>query len=299
VDFGIPPGYPVNTTLTFTPAGLSLLNGNPAFPALWYSSITTVDNSASAKIVNFQIPTGGNGQVALLTTGINNVNVQSNGTNFGIITTIGYTKLSWNSNVFTTQNVGTFSPYPSTMVTQDTRIHTGANNAMNLINKQTLFNGKAPVIFYQNFTGFFVGTPGSASGSGVLSFNGSNFATNAYSCYLSFYNINLAQNNLAINNLNVTTRAIGSTWGAFGYTGGATAVNGAPSNVNWNIQAIMVPKEFALQQNFNKFGEEAPEQDFPPSTFTSTISFLIRYSAMIREYHPLPLQGIVFSVSIK
>jgi hypothetical protein len=277
VDSGIPPGYPVNTTLTFTPAGLSLLNGNPAFPALWYSSITTVDNSASAKIVNFQIPTGGNGEVALLTTGINNVNVQSNGTNFGIITTIGYTKLSWNSNVFTTQNVGTSSPYLSTLVTQDTRIQTGANNAMNLINKQTLFNGDAPIIFFQNFTGFFTGSPvGRATGSGVLSFNGSNFATNQWSCYLSFYNINLAQNNLAINNFNVTAQAIGSNWGAYCYTGIATVAGGATTGVNWNVQCMMVPKEFSLIQNFNKFGEEPPEQDLPPSTFTSTISFFNR-----------------------
>ena len=276
VDSGIPPGYPANTTLTFTAAGKSLLIGSPGFPSLWYSSITSVDNSLNAKIVNFQIPTGGNGEVALLTNGINNVTVQSNGTNFGVITTIGYSKLSWNTGVFSIVNAGSYSPYLSTMVTQDTRIQTGANNAMNLINKQTLFNGKAPVVFYQNFTGFFVGTPGSASGSGVLSFNGSNFATNAYSCYLSFYNINLAQNNLAINNFNVTTTAFGSNWGAYCYTGVATAVNGATSNVNWNIQAIMVPKEFALQQNFNKFGEEAPEQDLPPSTFTSTISFFNR-----------------------
>ena len=276
VDAGIPLGFPGGTTLTFTPAGKTLLNGNPGFPSLWYSSITSVDNSLTAKTVNFQIPTGGNGEVALLTNGINNVTVQSNGTTAAIVTTIGYTKLSWNSNVFTTQNVGTYSPYLSTMVTQDTRIHTGANNAMNLINKQTLFNGKAPVIFYQNFTGFFVGTPGSASGSGVLSYNGSNFLTNQWSCYLSFYNINLAQNNLAINNFNVTTTAFGSNWGAYCYTGVATAVAGATSNVNWNVQAIMVPKEFSLQQNFNKFGEEPPEQDLPPSTFTSTISFSAR-----------------------
>ena len=276
VDSGIPPGYPANTTLTFTPAGKSLLIGSPGFPSLWYSSITSVDNSLTAKIVNFQTPTGGNGEVALLTNGINNVTVQSNGTNFGVITTIGYSKLAWNAGVFSIVNAGSYSPYLSTMVTQDTRIHTGANNAMNLINKQTLFNGKAPVIFYQNFTGFFVGTPGSASGSGVLSYNGSNFATNQWSCYLSFYNINLAQNNLAINNFNVTTTAFGSNWGAYCYTGVATAVNGATSNVNWNVQAIMVPKEFSLQQNFNKFGEEPPEQDLPPSTFTSTISFFNR-----------------------
>ena len=276
VDAGIPPGYPANTTLTFTAAGKSLLIGNPGFPSLWYSSITSVDNSLNAKIVNFQAPTGGNGEVALLTNGINNVTVQSNATNFGVITTIGYSKLSWNAGVFSIVNAGSYSPYLSTMVTQDTRIQTGANNAMNLINKQTLFNGKAPVIFYQNFTGFFVGTPGSASGSGVLSYNGSNFATNQWSCYLSFYNINLAQNNLAINNFNVTTTAFGSNWGAYCYTGVATAVNGATSNVNWNVQAIMVPKEFSLQQNFNKFGEEAPEQDLPPSTFTSTISFFSR-----------------------
>ena len=276
VDAGIPPGYPANTTLTFTAAGKTLLIGNPGFPSLWYSSITSVDNSLNAKIVNFQAPTGGNGEVALLTNGINNVQVQSNATNFGIITTIGYSKLSWNAGVFSIVNAGSYSPYPSTMITQDTRIQTGANNAMNLINKQTLFNGKAPVVFYQNFTGFFVGTPGSASGSGVLSYNGSNFATNQWSCYLSFYNINLAQNNLAINNFNITTTAFGSNWGAYCYTGVATAVNGATSNVNWNIQAIMVPKEFALQQNFNKFGEEAPEQDLPPSTFTSTISFFNR-----------------------
>jgi hypothetical protein len=276
VDAGIPPGYPNNTTLTFTAAGKSLLIGNPGFPSLWYSSITSVDNSLTTKIVNFQVPTGGNGEVVLLTNGIANVQVQSNATNFGIITTIGYSKLSWNAGVFSIVNAGSYSPYLSTMVTQDTRIQTGANNAMNLINKQTLFNGKAPVVFYQNFTGFFVGTPGSASGSGVLSYNGSNFATNQWSCYLSFYNINLAQNNLAINNFNITTTAFGSNWGAYCYTGVATAVNGATSNVNWNIQAIMVPKEFALQQNFNKFGEEAPEQDLPPSTFTSTISFFNR-----------------------
>ena len=276
VDSGIPPGFPAGATLTFTPSGTTLLNGNPGFPSLWYSSITSVDNSLTSKIVNFQVPTGGNGQVALLTNGINNVQVQSNATNFGIITTIGYSKLSWNAGVFSIVNAGAFSPYLSTLVTQDTRIQTGANNAMNLINKQTLFNGKAPVVFYQNFTGFFVGTPGSASGSGVLSYNGSNFATNQWSCYLSFYNINLAQNNLAINNFNVTTTAFGSNWGAYCYTGVATAVAGATSNVNWNVQAIMIPKEFALQQNFNKFGEEAPEQDLPPSTFTSTISFFNR-----------------------
>jgi hypothetical protein len=277
VDSGIPPGFPGGTTLTFTPAGLTLLNGNPGFPSLWFSSITSVDNSLTSKIVNFQIPTGGNGQVALLTNGINNVTVQSNGTTAAIITTIGYTKLSWNSNVFTTQNVGTFSPYPSTMVTQDTRIQTGANNAMNLINKQTLFNGDAPIIFFQNFTGFFTGSPvGRATGSGVLSYNGSNFATNQWSCYLSFYNINLAQNNLAINNFNVTAQAIGSNWGAYCYTGIATVAGGATTGVNWNVQCMMVPKEFSLIQNFNKFGEEPPEQDLPPSTFTSTIATFSR-----------------------
>ena len=276
VDAGIPPGYPANVTLTFTPSGTTLLSGNPGYPALWFSSITSVDNSLTPKRVNFQTPTGGNGQVALLTNGIESVTVQSNGTNFGVITTIGYSKLSWNAGVFSIVNAGSFSPYLSTLVTQDTRIHTGANNAMNLINKQTLFNGKAPVIFYQNFTGFFVGTPGSATGSGVLSYNGSNFATNQWSCYLSFYNINLAQNNLAINNFNVTTQAIGSNWGAYCYTGVATAVAGATSNVNWNVQAIMVPKEFSLQQNFNKFGEEPPEQDLPPSTFTSTVATFAR-----------------------
>jgi hypothetical protein len=297
VDAGIPSGYPNATTLTFTAAGKSLLNGSPWFPSLWFSSITSVDNSLTTKIVNFQLPTGGNGEVALLTNGIANVTVQSNGTNFGIITTTGYSKLSWNSNVFSIQNVGSYSPYPSTMVTQDTRIQTGANNAMNLINKQTLFNGKAPVIFYQNFTGFFVGTPGSASGSGVLSFGGSNFATRDYSCYLSFYNINLAQNNLAINNFNVTTTVFGSNWGAYCYTGVATAVNGATSNVNWNVQAIMVPKEFALQQNYNKFGEEAPEQDLPPSTFTSTISFFNRLELPEILVSSMTASTIVFEAS--
>jgi hypothetical protein len=277
VDSGIPNGFPAGTTLTFTPAGLTLLNGNPGFPSLWFSSITSVDNSLTSKIVNFQIPTGGNGEVVMLTNGINNVQVQSNGTNFGIITTIGYSKLSWNAGVFTTQNVGTFSPYPSTMVTQDTRIHTGANNAMNLINKQTLFNGDAPIIFFQNFTGFFTGSPvGRATGSGVLSYNGSNFATNQWSCYLSFYNINLAQNNLAINNFNVTAQAIGSNWGAYCYTGIATVAGGATTGVNWNVQCMMVPKEFSLIQNFNKFGEEPPEQNLPPSTFTSTVATFSR-----------------------
>jgi hypothetical protein len=277
VDSGIPPGFPSGTTLTFTPAGQTLLNGNPAFPSLWFSSITSVDNSATGKTVNFQIPTGGNGEVVMLTNGINNVSVQSNGVTAAIVTTIGYTKLTWNSNVFTTQNVGTFSPYPSTMVTQDTRIHTGANNAMNFINKQTLFNGDAPVIFFQNFTGNFTGSPvGAASGGGVLSYNGSNFLTSQWSCYLSFYNINLAQNNLAINNFNVTATAIGSNWGAYCYTGTATVAGGATTGVNWNVQCMMVPKEFSLIQNFNKLGEEPPEQPLPPSTFTSTIGTFAR-----------------------
>jgi hypothetical protein len=272
-DFGIPPGYPVNTTLTFLANGQSLLNGNPAFPTPWYSSITSVDNSANGKIVNFQTPASGNGQVVMLTNGINAVSVQSNGVTAGIVTTIGYTKLTWASGVFTTQNVGTFSPYFSTLQTQTTGFGLGINSNINLAAQSLGFNSKLPVIFYQNFAGNFSGSPvGAASATGVLSLNGSNFPTNAWSCHLSFYNINLAQNNLAINNFNVTPTAIGSNWGAYCYTGTATVAGGATTGVNWNVQAMMVPKEFALSQNFNKYGDEPPEQPLPPSTFTSTMA---------------------------
>jgi cytoskeletal protein CcmA (bactofilin family) len=303
LDTTIQNGLPPNQLAYFKNNGTITLNGNPIYPLNWFSSICVMYPSAN-NVIQVDYTNSGNAEFIIQSMNTTTFNVRvTGGVNQPVTpTTIpSYWKIGFNalSNVLINAQP---SGYVSTLVTEQTGWGISANSNVNLIAKSLSYNSKFPVIFYQNFSANLNpgagGTVSAASASNVLTYNGQNFPVNQWSCYLSFYNINLAQNNLALNNFNVTTYNSGGNWGAYCYTGTATITGAGQQNINWNVQVMMMPKEIALQQNYNKYGDDYnPIDDLPPSTFTSTVATFGRL--VMPELHLSSLTASTFTFQAK
>ena len=277
LDTTINNGVGGNQVARFFTAGNITLNGTPAFPMSWYSSICLIYPPAGRTTI-LNIDPNTQGEFILQSMNLQPFYVQPyTGSPTLVSPTVipQYWKVSFN--VLSNALVNSTTPYVSTLVSENTGWGVSPNSNVNLIAKSLSYNSKFPVIFYQNFSANLNpglgGTVAAASASNVLTYNGQNFPVNQWSCYLSFYNINLSQNNLALNNFNVTTYNSGGNWGGYCYTGTCTITGTNQQGISWNVLVMMVPKEIALQQNYNKYGDDYnPVDDLPPSTFTSTVA---------------------------